>query len=39
MEGYEGIEVLVDKEDMALFNTTTRVQLGNGARATFWTSH
>jgi hypothetical protein len=33
------MEVPIDKEDMALFNAATRVQLGNGARATFWTSH
>jgi len=35
---WRGMELLVDKDDIALFNAATRVILGNGERAMFWTS-
>jgi hypothetical protein len=33
------MEQLVDKNDIALFNAATSVVLGNGEKATFWSSH
>lgn len=35
---WKGMELPVDKVDIALFNAATTVILGNGAKATFWTS-
>lgn len=35
---WTGMELPVDKDDTALFNAATRVQIGNGNKATFWTS-
>jgi hypothetical protein len=32
------MQMPVDKDDIALFNAATRVELGNGAKAAFWTS-
>lgn len=33
------MELPVDKDDLALFNAATSVVIGNGLRASFWTSH
>ena len=35
---WKGMDLPVDKDDIALFNAATRVILGNGERAMFWTS-
>jgi hypothetical protein len=32
------MELPVDQEDIALFNATTQVHVGNGSKAIFWTS-
>jgi hypothetical protein len=34
----KGLEIPVDNEDRRLFNSATRVELGNGRRASFWNS-
>jgi hypothetical protein len=35
---WKGLELPLDSEDIALFNAATRVDLGNGDKALFWTS-
>ena len=35
---WKDMQMPVDKDDIALFNAATRVELGNGAKAAFWTS-
>jgi hypothetical protein len=35
---WKGMELPVDNSDIALFNAATVVTLGNGEKATFWTS-
>jgi hypothetical protein len=35
---WQGLELPVDNHDLALFNAATTVILGNGEKATFWTS-
>lgn len=35
---WKGMELPLDRDDIALFNAATRVELGNGDKALFWTS-
>ncbi|CAD6343674.1 unnamed protein product [Miscanthus lutarioriparius] len=35
---WRGLELPVDKQDIALFNAATSVTIGNGEKAIFWTS-
>jgi hypothetical protein len=35
---WKGMELPIDKEDMALFNTATTVVIGDGNTASFWNS-
>lgn len=35
---WEGLDLPVDKDDIALFNAATVVAVGNGQRASFWSS-
>lgn len=36
---WKGVDLPIDRDDLALFNAATMVTVGNGNKASFWTSH